>query len=151
MEDYRQLMISKPTMPEQLEQGALLTPGVLGGPAFLARLPRRVRSRFQSADHRIRLDLLLQGVANLYALRIDEILSRRRERRLVLARTLIAWYATEYGGATLSEVARFLHRDVSTLSRTVGRYRRCDPEIFGSQILAALRIPGTICPVEFRS
>lgn len=144
MENYRQLMISTPSIPEHLEQGAKLTPGVLGGSTFLDRLPRRVRSRFKTTDDPIRLDLLLHHVANLYALRAEEILSRRREHRLVLARTLIAWYATEYGGATLSEVARFLQRDISSLSRTVGRYRHCDLHPFGSQVLAALGTPDTL-------
>lgn len=139
METYRQLMDSKPSMPERLEQGAPLTPGILGGRAFLDRLPRRVRRRFQTTETHLPWDHIVRHVANLYGLRVDEIISWCRERRLVQARALIAWYATEQGGATLSEVARRLHRDVSTLSRTVGRYRRCHPELFSPRVFAALQ------------
>ena len=57
-------------------------------------------------------------------------LSNSRQREVTLARALIAWYATERRVATLSEVARYLRRDPSTLSVAVSRYRLCRPELF---------------------
>jgi len=58
------------------------------------------------------------------------VLSNSRQREVTLARALIAWYATERRVATLSEVARYLRRDPSTLSVAVSRYRLCRPELF---------------------
>jgi hypothetical protein len=60
----------------------------------------------------------------------EHVLSNSRQREVTLARALIAWYATERRVATLSEVARYLRRDPSTLSVAVSRYRLCRPELF---------------------
>lgn len=139
MNTYRQLMNSRPSMPEHLEQGALLTPGILAGPAFLNRLPRRVRNRFHTNEARLPFEAIVQYVSTFWGLRADEILSSSRAHRLVRARALIAWYATEHGGASLGKVSRFLRRDVSTLSRTVYRYRSSYPALFSAQAVAALR------------
>jgi len=140
MDSYRELMNSQPSVPEHLEHGALLTPGILGGPTFVNRLPRRVRNRFQANVTRTPLNVIVQHVAKLWGLRIDEIVSWCREPRLVQARALIAWYATEHGGATLDEVSKFLRRDASTLSRTSRRYRRCHPKLFSRHTFAGLPV-----------
>jgi len=60
----------------------------------------------------------------------DLVLSNSRQREFTLVRALIAWYATERGVATLSEVARCLRRDPSTLSMAISRYRARRPELF---------------------
>jgi hypothetical protein len=58
---------------------------------------------------------------------------------------LIGWYATERRVATLSEVARRLRRDPSTLSVAISRYRTCRPELFH---LAAMHDVGPLVPRE---
>lgn len=138
MQTYIQLMNSEPSMPANLERGAPLTPGVLGGTAFVHRLPHRVRKRFQASESRVPLALVIQHVARLHGVRVDEILSWCRQHHLVLARALIAWYSTEHCGTTLGDVATALRRDVSTLSRNISRYRRRHPKLFSSHFFAAL-------------
>jgi len=130
METYRQLMKAEPSIPEHLEKGHPLTPGVLGGLGFLDRLPQRVRTRFRSSATHIPVDSIANHVSKIFDVTVETIHSRCRERTLILARALIAWYATEHGGATLTEAARFLRRDVSTVSRMIGRYRRRQPDLF---------------------
>jgi hypothetical protein len=58
------------------------------------------------------------------------VFSRSRQRQLALARALIAWFATERRICTLSEVARRLRRDPSTLSVAISRYRELRPDLF---------------------
>jgi hypothetical protein len=139
MGTYRDLMDSEPSMPERLEQGSLLTPGILGGSTFLNRLPHRVRSRFQPSDAHLPLEIIVHHVAKLCRLRVDEILSTCRGHTLVLARALIAWYATEHQATTLREVSRFLRRDMSSVSRAVSRHRHNHPTLFSLKTFATLR------------
>lgn len=99
---------------------------VIGGPEFLARLPRHSRTY----RTRTSLDQIIYTVTCRLGVEREHVLSNSRQRELTLARALIAWYASERGVATLSEVARRLRRDPSTLSVAVTRYRLCRPELF---------------------
>src|SRR5690606_19005421 len=93
---------------------------------FLETLPRRVR------PHRSKVSLaeIIDNVTRALDVEREHVLSSSRRRELALARALIAWYATERRIATLSEVARHLRRDPSTLSVAITRYRSCRPELF---------------------
>lgn len=99
---------------------------VIGGEEFLAGLPRHSRTY----RTRTSLDQIIDTVTCRLGVDREHVLSNSRQRELTLARALIAWYASERGIATLSEVARRLRRDPSTLSVAVTRYRRCRPELF---------------------
>lgn len=99
---------------------------VIGGPEFMASLPRLSR-RYRT---RASLEQIVQTVTCRLGVEREHVLSSSRQRELTLARALIAWYASERGVATLSEVARLLRRDPSTLSVAVSRYRACRPELF---------------------
>jgi hypothetical protein len=74
--------------------------------------------------------------------RRDEVLSPSRRRELALARALITWRATRAGVATLSEVARRLGRDPSTLFVGMERYRTLRPDLFGGAA-------GELAPMAF--
>jgi REP element-mobilizing transposase RayT len=99
---------------------------VLGSSEFLATLPRaarlyRTRASFEDIVH---------TVTSRLGVDVAQVISSSRRRDLTLARAVIAWYATERGVATLSEVARRLGRDPSTLSSAISRYRLRRPELF---------------------
>jgi putative transposase len=99
---------------------------VIGGTEFQASLPRHSRVY----RTRTSLEQVIQTVTSTLGLERDHVLSSSRQRDFTLARALIAWYATERGIATLSEVARRLRRDPSTLSMAITRYRASRPELF---------------------
>lgn len=116
---------------------------VIGSPEFIAGLPRHVRTYRTRAS----LDQIIHTVTSTLGLEREHVLSSSRQRELTLARALIAWYATERGVATLSEVARRMHRDPSTLSMAISRYRVCRPELFK---LTALHDIVPLAPVGLR-
>jgi REP-associated tyrosine transposase len=116
---------------------------VIGSPDFIAGLPRHVRTY----RTRTSLDQIIQTVTSTLGLEREHVLSSSRQRELTLARALIAWYATERGVATLSEVARRMRRDPSTLSMAISRYRVCRPELFK---LTALHDIVPLAPVGLR-
>ena len=62
------------------------------------------------------LDAIIQAVANAWEVRLDEIQSSSRVRRLAEARSAAAYLVAEYGGDTLISLGKLLGRDVSTLS-----------------------------------
>lgn len=100
--------------------------GVIGSPEFLANLPRHP----PTYRTRTSLDQIIHTVTCRLGVEREHVLSSSRQRELALARAVIAWYATERRIATLTEVARRLNRDPSTLSVAVNRYRVCRPELF---------------------
>jgi REP element-mobilizing transposase RayT len=63
------------------------------------------------------LEAIAAAVANQHGIRVADLTSRRRTAVLVRARTEVARRALREGVATLSQVARHLHRAPSSLSR----------------------------------
>jgi putative transposase len=122
------------------ERGGPEDPRVLGDRDFMQVVPRHQRTYRSSHS----LEQVIDTVIRTLAVERAEVLSRSRQRRLALARALIAWYATERGIATLSEVARRLQRDPSTLFVAVERYRTLRPELFS---LTALHDAGPLLRV----
>ena len=125
---YVELM-SNPPSPQAIklfEKGGPNDLRVIGGADFLANLPRRSRT-YRS---KVTLEQIIYTVTSALGVDREHVLSASRKRELAMARALIAWFATERHVATLSEVARQLRRDPSTLSVAISRYRVCRPELF---------------------
>ena len=108
------------------EHGSKHDARIVASPEFLENLPRHLRV-YRS---KLTLEQIIQTVTCRLGVDREHVLSNSRQREVTLARALIAWYATERRVATLSEVARYLRRDPSTLSVAVSRYRLCRPELF---------------------
>lgn len=122
---YRRLMFEQPGESTGFERGTA-DPRILGDSRFIAALPERSRTYRTTFS----LEQVIDTVSCTLGVERSEVLSCSRQRRLALARALIAWYATERGVATLAEVARRLQRDPSTLFVGVERYRHLRPELF---------------------
>lgn len=125
---YEELMSAPPSAHDikLFERGGQNDLRVIGGQEFLANLPRRSRT-YRS---KITLEQIIYTVTSALGVEREHVLSASRKRDLAMARALIAWFATERHVATLSEVARQLRRDPSTLSVAISRYRVCRPELF---------------------
>lgn len=136
MKDYRELIDD--TDPTATILRPSLVPSILGGPKFLAGLPRRVRLRLSLPKSHPSLDQIVAYVGVLHGLTAEQIMSRRRNRRLVIARAQIAWYGIERADTNFSEIGKHLHRDGTTLSRMVDRYQRLYPKLFTDQTFASL-------------
>jgi REP-associated tyrosine transposase len=108
------------------EHGSKHDTRIVASREFLENLPRHLRV-YRS---KLTLEQIIQTVTCRLGVDREHVLSNSRQREVTLARALIAWYATERRIATLSEVARYLRRDPSTLSVAVSRYRLCRPELF---------------------
>lgn len=125
--DRRMLTETPPEMIAALLEGSNRnSPGVLGGPEFLANVPRRRRA----GPSKWSLDRVAAQVAMINDVSIAHLQSRSRRRELVVARAQLAWYATERRVATLTEVARYLSHSASSLTRAVTRHQIRQPELF---------------------
>lgn len=126
--EYAEYMSVSPAQDERalFEHGSKHDARIVAGPEFLENLPRHLRV-YRS---KLTLEQIIQTVTCRLGVDREHVLSNSRQREVTLARALIAWYATERRVATLSEVARYLRRDPSTLSVAVSRYRLCRPELF---------------------
>lgn len=125
---YRRLLVQAPpaSMRTMLERGRESSPGVLGDDEFFSGLPRRGRTVRSTRS----LDDIAEHVARVHDIQRAQLLSRSRRQDLVLARAQLAWYATERRVATLCEVARYLRRSASSLTRAIARHQRRQPELF---------------------
>lgn len=127
-EAYRALM-SQPPAQHDLDlfhNGGASASRIIGGPEFLANLPRHAR-KYRS---KISLEQIICAVTQALGVERDHVMSSSRRRDLALARALIAWFAIERRVATLTEVARRLNRDPSTLSVAISRYSVSRSDLF---------------------
>jgi putative transposase len=125
---YRRLMNPEELRdaPPSFDHGSPQEPRVLGDAQFIASLPAPVTGRSRVAT----LDQLIDGVVAAQDIAYTDLMSSSRRSSLVLARGLIAWYATHHRVATLAETARRLNRDPSTLLVAIERYKRLQPALF---------------------
>jgi REP element-mobilizing transposase RayT len=128
LEAYVAMMARAPTDHdvELFRNGGEVDLRVIGGPDFLASLPRHAR-KYRS---KLSLDQIIGTVTRALDVDRDHVMSSSRQRDLALARALIAWFAIERRVATLTEVARRLNRDPSTLSVAISRYRVLRQDLF---------------------
>lgn len=89
-----------------------------------------VPARHIASDDVAALDRLIDSVAARLNVGREELQSRSRRRVLSLGRAAIAWHAMQSGIARLSDVARRLDRQPSTLSVAIERYRLRRPDLF---------------------
>ncbi|HEY6645117.1 transposase [Povalibacter sp.] len=107
----------------------------LGDAEFAQRLPHAHRPK----PPRLTVAQLIDAVAVAQNIPREHILSISRSRRTALARSLIAWHATERRIATLTAVSRALRRDPSTLSKVIARNRVQHPDLFRLDALRHLQ------------
>jgi putative transposase len=127
-EAYRELMAQPPTQHDLdlFHNGGASASRIVGRPEFLASLPRHAR-KYRS---RISLEQIICAVTQALGVERNHVMSSSRRRDLALARALIAWFAIERRVATLTEVARRLNRDPSTLSVAISRYSVSRSDLF---------------------
>ena len=135
-ESYESFIAHPPatTDVQLFEHGGEEDARVIGGPAFIASLPRPARAYRTTTT----LEQIIDSVACRLGIERSHVLSASRQRDLALARALITWLATERRIAPLAEVARRLRRDPSTLSVGITRQRRRHPELFDMEVLCDL-------------
>lgn len=94
-----------------------------GDSRFLAtpEFVKSVRPPSVSPRSGLTLDELAQALCGDYGITVDRLRSLSRARALTPARAALADQAVEQRIATLSEVARFLHRDPSALTKLLAR------------------------------
>lgn len=127
-EAYRKYMRESDELEDtaRFEHSSAQEPRVLGDERFISSLALRSRPKRRIGS----IDQLIDGVARILEVPRPEMLSPSRRRRLSLARALVTWHATRSGIATLTEVARRLDRDPSTLLVAMERYRVQRPDLF---------------------
>lgn len=134
---YPQLMSEPPDAREleRLVAGSTDDPRILGGEAFIRSLPHgRRRPKTRSS-----VEQIINMISGFLEVPRSELLSSSRKRKAALARAVVAWYATETGAATLTQAARSLGRDPSTLSLAIERHRLRRPDLFSLATYRYLR------------
>lgn len=88
-------------------------PRILGEDHFLESVERQAR---KEVGRRIPIEQVVTSLCAVLRLDLDALRSPSRDRKLSRARALLAYLVVEHGAGTLTALAAWLHRDVSTLS-----------------------------------
>ncbi|MGH8229278.1 MAG: transposase [Steroidobacteraceae bacterium] len=133
-----------------LARGSSLDRRVAGSTAFV----RQVKQAASRAPTPLDRESIIAWTAARLAIAPESITGRSRSAPCVRGRALVAWLATCSGAATLSEVARWLRCEPSTLSRAIAHHAAENPELFSeaavgefAAAMAAGRLggfPGTV-------
>src|SRR5262245_13061714 len=103
--------------------------------AFFAWLRRRSTKPPKAAT----VDQVIEAVIRRMNVDRRKLMSPSRERRLALTRALIGWHVTHNGLGTLTEVARRLGRDPSSVYTAYERYRAWRPRLFADTLEELLK------------
>ena len=111
------------TSASPLEQTNPRDPRVLGGDDFLHEIPVEVWRSGTECD----LAALIEQACRTHGVHVEDLRSDSRQRRLTRVRAWIGHQAVTQRIASLSEVARSLHRSESALRESVLRHHPPDP------------------------
>ena len=143
LQKYRRLIYQGSASDDiDFESAAAVDRRILGDADFVRSLPRGA-GVYRTT---LTLDQIIDLVCMKLGVERKDLMSKSRKRELVLARSLIGWYATERGVATLCEVARRLRRDPSTLSSGIERYRKLLPALFTLEAFPDLALLPRVAP-----
>ncbi len=124
LEVYRETMAWPGEGPSARAMDYGFEGGVLGDADFRAALRTGGAGESKPRGSDISLDRLVERVAHARGLAPAALCARGRGRAASEARQIVGYLAFESGIATLTEVADFFGRDLTTLSRGVERLRR---------------------------
>ena len=97
--------------------------GILGSEEFAKEIGE-FKSPSASASIEIQFEDLIVAAQTEFQLKISEISSDSREKRLVDIRSILALAVQKVPGLSLQELARYLNRDSSTMCRLVKRAKK---------------------------
>ena len=132
---YREFMekAESPHVTELFEQGSPLDARVVGGHLFV----QRVRDAAAHPSTRATREQLIAGAAQLLGVEPNALFTASHQA--VLGRTLVAWYATRSGTASVSEVGTWFGVSGATLGKGIRHYRRVSPGLFAKKSLPGIQ------------
>ena len=120
---YQSLMAQRPTAAE-------IHDFQHGSRSDVRRLSHAVPLQPLKPSDKTALDIIFDFFLELYEVNEVELISRSKRKRIPEARALIAWFAREFGYATLRESCARLRRAPSTLSQSIAFHRMLEPKLF---------------------
>ncbi len=94
---------------------------ILGNDHFVNEVLTKTSNKMQRKTN---LDKVIQAVCNHYNLRLEDLTSRSREKRIAEPRAVAAFLVREIEHLSLTDLGHKLHRDLSGLSRAASRFEK---------------------------
>ncbi|MGH7800352.1 MAG: transposase [Thermodesulfobacteriota bacterium] len=94
---------------------------ILGDDRFIEQVLGQVYMRLEK---KYKVEDIIDLVCKKFKVKREELISLSRQRELSRVRGIIAFMVAEYGDGSLSEYARIVRRDLSTLSIAVNQIRK---------------------------
>ena len=138
-EDYLEFMggTVKEEMEQQLRNGNEAG-RILGGERFVQELAVKTGNNHNKRS--LTPEELVEVVAEVFKLEAWEITGPSRARDLAEARAMVAWLGMDECNLTLTEISKYLHRDLPTMSKQVKNLRNRPPSQKLSKAINRVRL-----------
>ena len=138
-EDYLEFMggTVKEEMEQQLRNGNEAG-RILGGERFVQELAVKTGNNHNKRS--LTPEELVEVVAEVFKLEAWEITGPSRARDLAEARATVAWLGMDECNLTLTEISKYLHRDLPTMSKQVKNLRNRPPSQKLSKAINRVRL-----------
>jgi len=138
-EDYLEFMggTVKEEMEQQLRNGNEAG-RILGGERFVQELAIKTGNNHNKRS--LTPEELVEVVAEVFKLEAWEITGPSRARDLAEARATVAWLGMDECNLTLTEISKYLHRDLPTMSKQVKNLRNRPPSQKLSKAISRVRL-----------
>ena len=138
-EDYLEFMggTVKEEMEQQLRNGNEAG-RILGGERFVQELAVKTGNNHNKRS--LTPEELVEVVAEVFKLKPWEITGPSRARDLAEARATVAWLGMDECNLTLTEISKYLHRDLPTMSKQVKNLRNRPPSQKLSKAINRVRL-----------
>jgi len=138
-EDYLEFMggTVKEEMEQQLRNGNEAG-RILGGERFVQELAVKTGNNHNKRS--LTPEELVEVVAEVFKLEAWEITGPSRARDLAEARATVAWLGMDECNLTLTEISKYLHRDLPTMSKQVKNLRNRPPSQKLSKAISRVRL-----------
>ena len=138
-EDYLEFMggTVKEEMEQQLRNGNE-TGRILGGDRFVQELA--IKTGNNRNKRSLTPEELVEVVAEVFKLKPWEITGPSRARDLAEARAMVAWLGMDECNLTLTEISKYLQRDLPTMSKQVKNLRNRPPSQKLSKAISRVRL-----------
>ena len=138
-EDYLEFMggTVKEEMEQQLRNGNEAG-RILGGERFVQELAVKTGNNHNKRS--LTPEELVEVVAEVFKLEAWEITGPSRARDLAEARAMVAWLGMDECNLTLTEISKYLQRDLPTMSKQVKNLRNRPPSQKLSKAISRVRL-----------
>lgn len=101
---------------------------ILGDEEFKEQIQKKIGQRLTTEKKKVSIDEMVKKICKLKGVKKEDILSSRRDKKVIEARRLLIYFCKSYTQVTNKEIARYLKRDEAVILRCGRAFREGEME-----------------------